>query len=117
MSRLTLRLPESLHRQLEDQAKQENVSLNQYLVYALARYASSAYVATALSEQDVQQQRIEYLRFKSSLRRGSPEEVRAALDEAEHIPPEPDLDPDLVERLRFRINETREAYQVASADE
>ena len=29
MSRLTLRLPDSLHRQLSDQAKHEGISLNQ----------------------------------------------------------------------------------------
>lgn len=34
MSRLTLRLPESLHQQLSYQASQEGVSLNQYIVYA-----------------------------------------------------------------------------------
>lgn len=117
MSRLTLRLPETLHRQLEDQAKQENVSLNQYLVYALTRYASSPYIVTPVSEQNVQQQRADYQRFRNNLRRGTPEEIRAALDEAEHIAPEPDLDPELVERLRYRINEARESYQVASADE
>ena len=36
MSRLTLRLPETLHRQLEAQARREGVSLNQYIVYALS---------------------------------------------------------------------------------
>jgi predicted HicB family RNase H-like nuclease len=37
MSRLTLRLPETLHRQLAAQAKREGVSLNQYVVYARSR--------------------------------------------------------------------------------
>ena len=37
MSRLTLRLPESLHEQLADRAKREGVSLNQYIVYSLTR--------------------------------------------------------------------------------
>ena len=32
MSRLTLRLPDSLHRQLEELASNEEVSLNQYIV-------------------------------------------------------------------------------------
>lgn len=40
MSRMTLRLPESLHRQLTEQARQEGVSLNQYLVYSLTRLVS-----------------------------------------------------------------------------
>ena len=35
MSRLTLRLPETLHKQLTRLADGEGVSLNQYIVYAL----------------------------------------------------------------------------------
>jgi hypothetical protein len=116
MSRLTLRLPESLHRQLEAQAKNENVSLNQYLVYALTRYASVSPFLASHSEQDVQQQRADYERLRRSLRRGSPNEVRAALDEAELVSPEPDLDPDLVNRLRYRINEARVEYQTGNTE-
>ncbi len=41
MSRFTLRLPESLHRQLSDQAQREGISLNQYLVYSLTRLVSA----------------------------------------------------------------------------
>lgn len=37
MARLTLRLPETLHQALVDRAAQEGVSMNQYLVYLLAR--------------------------------------------------------------------------------
>jgi hypothetical protein len=37
MSRLTLRLPETLHQQLANLAEGEGVSLNQYIVYALTR--------------------------------------------------------------------------------
>jgi hypothetical protein len=37
MSRLTLRLPETLHHQLTGLADREGVSLNQYIVYALTR--------------------------------------------------------------------------------
>jgi len=117
MSRLTLRLPETLHRQLEAQARHENVSLNQYLVYALTRYASASYLVTAVSNKDVQQQRADYERLVRSLRRGSTEEVRAAMDKREEIPPEPELDPELVERLRRRINEARENNQAVGADE
>lgn len=35
--RLVLRMPKSLHRRIAELAKQENVSLNQYIVYQLAR--------------------------------------------------------------------------------
>jgi len=42
MSRLTLRLPESLHHRLAEQANQEGVSLNQYVVCSLSRMATVA---------------------------------------------------------------------------
>jgi HicB family len=37
MSRLTLRLPESLHERLAREASREGVSLNHYIVYSLTR--------------------------------------------------------------------------------
>lgn len=37
MSRLTVRLPESLHQRLTEQAQREGVSLNHYIVYTLTR--------------------------------------------------------------------------------
>jgi hypothetical protein len=40
MGRLTVRLPNVLHTQLEKIARYEGVSLNQYIVYALTRQAS-----------------------------------------------------------------------------
>jgi len=37
MARLTLRMPDALHRQLKAAAAQEGVSLNQYMTYLLTR--------------------------------------------------------------------------------
>ena len=42
MSRLTVRLPESLHEQLTQQAQREGVSLNQYILFSLARAVTVA---------------------------------------------------------------------------
>ena len=42
MSRLTLRLPESLHQALAQRARAEGVSLNQMIVYQLARMTTAA---------------------------------------------------------------------------
>ena len=42
MSRLTLRLPDSLHQQLAEQARREGISLNQYLVYSLVSSVTAA---------------------------------------------------------------------------
>lgn len=117
MSRLTLRLPDTLHQELEALARREQVSLNQYLVYALTRQVASPTTIFALPPEAVQQQREQYEALLRSLHSASPAEVVAAMEQREEVPPEPDLDPDLVERLRFRINEAKESYQVASTDE
>lgn len=45
MSRLTLRLPDSLHDLLAARAEEEGVSLNHYLVYTLTRAAAVESVA------------------------------------------------------------------------
>ncbi|MCB9780533.1 MAG: toxin-antitoxin system HicB family antitoxin [Alphaproteobacteria bacterium] len=45
MARVTLRLPDSLHKQLAAQAEAEGVSMNQYLVYALAQVSTAADIA------------------------------------------------------------------------
>ena len=37
MARLTLRLPQSLHEALTERAEREGISMNQYVVYLLAR--------------------------------------------------------------------------------
>ena len=53
MSRLTLRLPETLHRHLEILARREQISLNQYIVYALTRQSTLAYYVQAHPEKDI----------------------------------------------------------------
>jgi len=52
MGRLTLRLPDSLHQQLELPAEHEAVSLNQYVVYALTRQATLAYTVQPVAERE-----------------------------------------------------------------
>jgi uncharacterized protein (DUF1778 family) len=98
MARLTLRLPESLHRQLKEQASIEGISLNQYIVYSLTRQATSA--------------EARFTALRQSLRKGSDEEIEEALANREVVEPEPGLTADMVERLRQRIEA---AKQVADA--
>lgn len=69
MSRLTLRLPESLHQTLVDQAQTEGVSLNQLIVYFLTRMTTSG-------DLDEQRRVFEELRH-----RYPPEEAEASLQE------------------------------------
>lgn len=77
MSRLTLRLPETLHQTLNHQAKEEGVSLNQLIVYLLTR-------VTAVTDLEDQRRVFEELRH-----RYPPETAEAALQEvlAKRTPP------------------------------
>jgi FixJ family two-component response regulator len=104
MSRLTLRLPDSLHRQLEALARSEGISLNQYLVYALTRQVTLAYAVRAVPEEDVEEQRRAYAALLQSLGQASSEQVSQVLQERESIAPETGLSPDVVQRLRERIS-------------
>lgn len=69
MSRLTVRLPESLHQTLVDQAETEGISLNQLIVYLLTRMTTSI-------DLDEQRRVFEELRH-----RYSPEDAEASLRE------------------------------------
>ena len=69
MSRLTVRLPQSLHQRLAQQADREGVSLNQYIVYTLTRTVTAA---------DLESQR---QTFRKLTERYPPEEAEAALRE------------------------------------
>jgi predicted transcriptional regulator len=51
MSTISLRLPESLHERLRELAKQENISMNQFITLALAEKIA------ALSTEDYLQKR------------------------------------------------------------
>ena len=105
MGRLTLRLPETLHRQLEQQAKSEGISLNQYLVYALTRQVASGYRVTAVPESAIREQREAYQVLRQKLGSASDDEVRQVLAEREIVAPEPDLDPEVAARLRQHIEQ------------
>ena len=79
MSRLTLRLPDSLHRELESRAESEKVSLNQYLVYALTRQVAMPYTITSLPEGAGEQQKIAFEALLQRLGRASSDEIQRFL--------------------------------------
>ncbi len=93
-----------------------DISLNQYLVYALTRQVASDYTVVAWPPEAVQQQRQQFEALLQRIRAASPEEIADAMAEREIVPPEPDLDPDLVQRLRLRINEARASYDPVSSE-
>jgi hypothetical protein len=107
MGRLTVRLPQTLHEQLVQLAAQEGVSLNQYVIYSLARQAALAYTTQPLSEQAVAGQRAAFTALLQQLGQASFAEVQAILDERESVEPEPGLTPDVMQRLRTRIASKR----------
>lgn len=103
MSRLTVRLPETLHDHLRELAEQEGVSLNQYIVYALTRQTTLDYTVQPLPEQAVEEQRAAYTALLQNLGQASFDEIQAALAERETVEPEPGLTPEVIERLRRRL--------------
>jgi hypothetical protein len=56
MARFTVRLPETLHKELTALAKREGVSLNRYIVYALTRQVTLAGAIQAVPDEEVTRQ-------------------------------------------------------------
>lgn len=103
MSRLTLRLPDSLHQQLEQMADNEQVSLNQYIVYALTRQLTMAYNVQAVPEKVIAEERAAYSSLLQTLGRTSFAEIERALSAREQTEAESGLTPDVVQSLREKI--------------
>lgn len=103
MSRLTLRLPETLHQQLAYLAEGEGVSLNQYIVYALTRQAALAHAIQVVPETEVEQQQQAFQLLIKQLGQASSAEIQSILATREQTEPEADLSSDAVARLQERI--------------
>ncbi|MFQ5854541.1 MAG: toxin-antitoxin system HicB family antitoxin [Anaerolineae bacterium] len=103
MSRLTVRLPETLHSQLTTLADREGISLNQFIVYALTRQVTLAYTAQAVPAEAVAQQRASFTALLQSLGQATFDEIEAAMAEREEVEPEVGLTPEVTRRLRERL--------------
>lgn len=103
MARLTLRLPETLHQQLEAQAEAKGVSLSQYIVFALIRQITTAYSVQTVPEKVLAEQRAQYSLLLQSLGQASFAQIEETLAEREPIEPESGLTPEVVARLRERM--------------
>ena len=66
MGRLTINLPDCLHRQLEELASNESVSLNQYIVYALTRQITLAYTVQTVAEKGLSPEVVDRIRERVS---------------------------------------------------
>ncbi|MBE9230748.1 toxin-antitoxin system HicB family antitoxin [Cuspidothrix issatschenkoi LEGE 03284] len=100
MSRLTLRLPETLHQHLIKLAETEGVSLNQYIVYALTRQAVSTEFIQVTSEKEIiEQEQI----FKTPLQRlgkAYESQIKSVLAERDIVQPEAELTPEIIASLQ-----------------
>jgi hypothetical protein len=100
MSRLTLRLPETLHQQLINLAENEGVSLNQYIVYALTRQVASNYTMIIKSEIDRAQQHQEFAALLAQLGQASTTQIEETLSKREQVEPESELTPAIVNQFQ-----------------
>jgi len=103
MSRVTLKLPETLHQQLERLARSEGVTLNQYIVFALARQAAMAYTVEAVPEKQIAQQRVDFAALLHSLGQASFAEIEKVMQRRELVKAEKGLTSDVVKSLQHRI--------------
>jgi hypothetical protein len=110
MSRLTLRLPETLHQQLAQVAEQEGVSLNQYIVYALTRQSVNAPVRgltidtiSMQSDLEIERQRSLFEALKGGLGEAAPADIEAILAQREVGSCEPELTPETIARLQAKL--------------
>ena len=109
MSRLTLRLPETLHRQLETLAEHEDISLNQYIVYALTRQATVAYAVQTAPEKVVAEQRAAYTALLQNLGQASFDEIQKAMAARETAQAESGLTPETVDAIQRRMAQQQSA--------
>ena len=103
MSRLTVRLPDTLHSQLTHLAESEGISLNHFIVYALTRQVTMAYTVHSIPASEKEEQRQAFAALLQGLGQATSEEIEAAMAEREEVSPETELTPDVVECLRERL--------------
>jgi HicB family len=109
MSRLNLRLPETLHDQLVRLAEEEGVSLNLYIVYALTRQVTELYTFHEVPQHDIVQQEQAFNNLVQTLGEVSSSEIDIALAMRDDVKPEADLNPEVIARLKERIKKASKA--------
>lgn len=127
MGRFSLRIPKTLHNELEVLAKEEGISLNQYIIYTLTQKVTAekiggegrkltseqaAFLAKVklVPPEQVAEQRTAFEAILSSLGpEASAEAIEQYLSEREPVEPEPELAPEAVTRLKERIAQVRQA--------
>ncbi len=72
MSAISLRLPDSLHRQARDLAQREGISMNQLITLALAEKISALMTADYLAERAARGDRAKYDAVMAKVRPSPP---------------------------------------------
>lgn len=88
MARLTVRLPDSLHRVLAQRAEAEGVSKNQYIVYALSQVTAVKTVAAQRAAYAELLERLEQLGGRGAGKRAAARFSRARAVGEEFLPAE-----------------------------
>ena len=68
MSTISLRLPESLHRRVRELAKEEDVSINQFITTAVAEKMAALMTVDYLSERSARGDRAKFERAMGKVR-------------------------------------------------
>jgi Rad3-related DNA helicase len=127
MGRFSLHIPKTLHNELEVLARDEGISLNQYIIYALTQKvtleklgleskrltpAQEKFLANVelTPPEQVAEQRAAFEALLSRLGEAATnEEVERYLSSREPIELEPELKPEAVNRLKERIAQVRQS--------
>ena len=110
MGRFTLRLPQTLHYELESRAQQEGVSLNQYIVYALTRQVVSSYTVKRIPDEELLAQRQRYDELLRKLGKPANDaETADFLAEREIAGPDEALPDEVLTAIQARIAAQKEA--------
>jgi uncharacterized protein (DUF1778 family) len=109
MGRMTVRLPESLHQQLQQLADLEDVSLNHYIVYALTRQVTQQVQLQQVPTHVLAEERAAYTALLRSLSRGDDAAIKRALEQREPVAPEEGLTPEIIAEARQRIANAKQA--------
>jgi len=109
MSEIMVQLPDTLYHELDFCARQEGVSLNQYILYTLTHQMASGYVMKRVPLEEVQKQEEELIALRTRWRTlASDKKVDQILAEREIAEPDPELTPELVAKVQARIAAARE---------
>ncbi len=107
MAQLQLALPDTLQYQLEELARQEGISLQQYILYLLSKQVDLAYTLHIIPKETVTQQETSYISLHQDWGKASPEQIEALLATREKVDPEPELKPEVIEKLHRLMDEKR----------